>query len=48
MSLSPTSDIVGASKKSGGLIGLLLVAVPVLLIGWMIIYPIIAVVITTL
>ncbi|OJX15375.1 MAG: spermidine/putrescine ABC transporter permease [Devosia sp. 67-54] len=48
MSLSPTSDIVGASKKSGGLIGLLLVAVPVLLIGWMIIYPIIAAVITTL
>lgn len=47
MSLAPASDIVGTPKKSGGLIGLLLVAVPVLLIAWMVIYPIISAVITT-
>lgn len=47
MSLAPTSDVVGTKKKSGGLIGLLLVAIPVLLIAWMIIFPIISAVITT-
>jgi len=48
VSLAPASDIVGTPKKSGGLIGLLLVALPVLLIAWMVIYPIISAVITTL
>ena len=47
MSLAPASDIVGTRKQGGGLIGLLLVAIPVLLIAWMIIYPIIQAVITT-
>ena len=46
MSLAPASDIVGM-KKSGRPIGLLLVALPVLLIAWMVIYPIISAVITT-
>ena len=41
MSLTPASDIVG--KKSGrGLSGLLLVAIPVLLVFWMIIWPIVS------
>ncbi len=41
MSLGGTSDIVG--KKPGrGLTGLLLVAIPVFLVGWMIIWPIIS------
>jgi putative spermidine/putrescine transport system permease protein len=48
VSLAPASDIVGTPGKSGGLIGLLLVAVPVLLIAWMVIYPIISAVITTM
>ena len=48
MSLAPASDIVGASQKRGRPIGLLLVALPVLLVGWMVIYPIIAAVVTTL
>lgn len=47
MSLAPTSDIVGTRKKGGGLVGLLLVALPVLLIAWMVIYPIITAVVTT-
>lgn len=47
MSLAPTSDVVGTANKSRGLIGLLLVGVPVLLIAWMVIYPIISAVITT-
>lgn len=41
MSLTPASDIVG--KKSGrGLSGLLLVAIPVFLVGWMVIWPILS------
>lgn len=41
MSLTPASDIVG--KKPGrGLTGLLLVAIPVFLVGWMVIWPIIS------
>jgi len=41
VSLTPASDIVG--KKSGrGLSGLLLVAIPVLLVFWMIIWPIVS------
>ncbi len=41
MTLTPANDIVG--KKPGrGLTGLLLVAVPVLLVFWMIIWPIIS------
>ena len=39
MTLTPTSDIVG--KKPGrGLAGLLLVAIPVFLVCWMVIWPI--------
>ena len=41
MSLSATSDIVG-TKTRRGLTGLLLVAIPVFLVGWMIIWPIIS------
>jgi putative spermidine/putrescine transport system permease protein len=48
VSLAPASDIVGTSQKRGRPIGLLLVALPVLLVGWMVIYPIIAAVVTTL
>jgi len=41
VSLTPANDIVG--KKPGrGLTGLLLVAIPVFLVGWMIIWPIIS------
>ncbi|WP_291389633.1 ABC transporter permease subunit, partial [Devosia sp.] len=41
MSLTPANDIVG--KNTGrGLTGLLLVAIPVFLVGWMIIWPIIS------
>jgi ABC-type spermidine/putrescine transport system permease subunit I len=47
VSLTPASDIVGSKIKGRGLVGLLLVAVPVLLIGWMVIYPIISAVIET-
>ena len=47
MTLAPTSDIVGTSKKRRGPIGLLLVALPVLLVFWMIIYPIISAMVTT-
>jgi ABC-type spermidine/putrescine transport system permease subunit I len=48
VSLAPASDIVEAGKSRRGPIGLLLVAIPVLLVGWMVIYPIISAVITTL
>ncbi|MEO8758417.1 MAG: ABC transporter permease subunit [Devosia sp.] len=48
MSLAPASDIVGASKTRRRPIGLLLVAIPVLLIFWMVIYPIVSAVVTTL
>lgn len=41
MSLSATSDIVG-TKTRRGLTGLLLVAIPVFLVVWMIIWPIIS------
>lgn len=47
MSLAPASDIVGTQKRRRP-IGLLLVAIPVLLVGWMVIYPIIAAMVTTL
>ena len=41
MSLTPANDIVG--KKPGrGLTGLLLVAIPVLLVCWMVIWPILS------
>ncbi len=48
MSLAPASDIVGAHEKGRRPIGLLLVAIPVFLVGWMVIYPIISAVVTTL
>jgi putative spermidine/putrescine transport system permease protein len=48
VSLAPASDIVGTSPKRRRPVGLLLVAIPVLLVGWMVIYPIIAAVVTTL
>ena len=41
MSLVPANDIAG-SKNGGRLTGLLLVAIPVFLVGWMIIWPIIS------
>ena len=47
MTLTPASDIVGTSKTRRGPIGLLLVAIPVLLVFWMIIYPIISAMVTT-
>ena len=47
MSLA-ASDIAGTPKESRRPIGLLLVAIPVLLVGWMVIYPIISAVVTTL
>jgi ABC-type spermidine/putrescine transport system permease subunit I len=47
VTLGATSDIVGTSQIRRGPIGLLLVAMPVLLIFWLIIYPIISAMITT-
>jgi putative spermidine/putrescine transport system permease protein len=46
VTITPASDIVGTDKRRRP-IGLLLVAIPVLLVGWMVIYPIIAAVLTT-
>jgi ABC-type spermidine/putrescine transport system permease subunit I len=40
-SLAPANDIVG-NKQSGGPIGLLLVAAPVLLVCWLVIWPIVS------
>jgi ABC-type spermidine/putrescine transport system permease subunit I len=48
VTLGATSDIVGTKTQGRGLVGLLLVALPVVLIGWMVIYPIISAVVTTL
>ena len=48
MSLGLPSDIVGSSKSRGRPLGLLLVAIPVLLVFWMVIFPIISAVVTTL
>jgi putative spermidine/putrescine transport system permease protein len=48
VSLAPASDIAGTAKGSGRPVGLLLVAIPVLLVGWMVIYPILSAVVTTL
>jgi len=42
----PASDIVGA-KQGRGLIGLLLVAIPVFLVCWMVIWPIISAIVRT-
>lgn len=47
MSLAPASDIVGSDKIRRRPVGLLLVAIPVLLVGWMVIYPILSAVVTT-
>lgn len=47
MTLAAASDIVGKNKRRRPT-GLLLVAIPVLLVGWMVLYPIIAAVITTI
>jgi ABC-type spermidine/putrescine transport system permease subunit I len=47
VSLAAASDIVGSDKIRRRPIGLLLVAIPVLLVGWMVIYPIISAVVTT-
>jgi ABC-type spermidine/putrescine transport system permease subunit I len=46
VTIAPTNDIVGA-KQGRGLIGLLLVAIPVFLVCWMVIWPIISAVIRT-
>lgn len=48
MTFGATSDIVGTKTQGRGLIGLLLVAIPVVLVAWMVIYPIISAVVTTL
>lgn len=48
MSLAAASDIVGTSQKRRRPIGLLLVATPVILVGWLVIWPIISAVLTTL
>jgi ABC-type spermidine/putrescine transport system permease subunit I len=47
VSLAPAADIAGTKPKRGRPVGLLLVAAPVLLIAWMVIYPIIDAVVTT-
>lgn len=47
MTIMPANDVVG-TKKGRGLIGLLLVAVPVFLVCWMIIWPIISAVVRTI
>jgi len=48
MALASASDIVGARKQGGRLVGLLLVAIPVILVAWMVIFPILSAVVTTL
>lgn len=47
MSLAPASDVAGADKEGRRPVGLLLVAIPVVLVGWMVIYPILSAVVTT-
>ena len=47
MTFTPASDIVG-TKQGRGLVGLLLVAIPVFLVCWMVIWPIISAVVRTL
>ena len=47
MTFTPASDIVG-TKQGRGLVGLLLVAIPVLLVCWMVIWPIISAIVRTL
>lgn len=47
MTLTPGNDIVG-TKQGRGLVGLLLVATPVFLICWLIIYPIISAIARTI
>jgi putative spermidine/putrescine transport system permease protein len=44
----PANAIAGIPQEGRRPIGLLLVAIPVLLVGWMVIYPIVSAVITTL
>ena len=48
MTLAPASDIVGKTKGRRPFAGLLLVAIPVFLVCWMVIWPIISAVIRTL
>lgn len=47
MTLLPANDIVG-TKRSRGLMGLLLVAAPVLMVGWMVIWPIFSAIVRTI
>ena len=47
MTFTPASDIVG-TKQGRGLVGLLLVAIPVFLVCWMVIWPIISAIVRTL
>lgn len=47
MTATPANDIAGG-RKGGWPVGLLLVATPVFLVGWMVIWPIISAVATTL
>jgi ABC-type spermidine/putrescine transport system permease subunit I len=47
VTLAPASDIVGTKRSGRRPIGLLLVAIPVLLVFWMVIFPILSAVVTT-
>jgi ABC-type spermidine/putrescine transport system permease subunit I len=48
VTLAPASDIVGKSMGRGPLVGLLLVAIPVFLVCWMVIWPIVSAIVRTL
>ena len=48
MTLAPANDIVGKNQGRGSVTGLLLVAIPVFLVAWMVIWPILSAVVRTI
>jgi ABC-type spermidine/putrescine transport system permease subunit I len=48
VTLAPASDIVGKNQGRGSVTGLLLVAIPVFLVAWMVIWPILSAFVRTL
>jgi len=47
VTLAPANDIVGKNQGRGSVTGLLLVAIPVFLVAWMVIWPILSAVVRT-
>jgi len=48
VTLAPANDIVGKNQGRGSVTGLLLVAIPVFLVAWMVIWPILSAVVRTI